>query len=625
MHRLMDRSVVRWAACLAVLVLVAGVASAQDYKGPYDIVASDDGATLYVLEKDAHSVALVGVADQTVQREITLPKPTTSIALSPNGQTLYVTCATPEGTLCVVDIAGGDVTAEIPVGHSPRGVCISPDGAKAYVCNQFDNDLSVVDLVAKKEIARVECSREPYDAAITPDGKTVFVANHLPIDPANGTDVAGNVTCIDTETLETTNIRLLNGATDLAHIGISPDGKYAVTVSILARFQIPTTQLERGWINTNAMTIIDAQEKRLVNMVLLDDIDLGAANPYGVAFSDDGSQLLVTHAGSHEVSVIDFPAVIEKLLSLPPDKESLKAAGGAYNPNGGYSSVTAEEVPNDLAFLGGMRHRVKLEGIGPRGLVVVDGTAYIPMYFSDTLACLDTKAVSRPKVSEIALGPEPVLTQERQGEIYFHDASLCFQQWLTCVSCHPEARTDALNWDLMNDDMGNPKNVKSMLLSHETPPSMISGIRADAETAVRAGIRHIQFAVRPEEDAQAIDAYLKSLKPVPSPHLVNGELSEAAKRGKEIFESREIDCAYCHPAPLFTDMEMHDVDTRSEYDRRDTWDTPTLVEVWRTAPYLHDGRYTTMKELLKDGDHGGAADKLTDEQMNDLIEYVLSL
>ncbi|MFQ5576179.1 MAG: glycosyltransferase family 39 protein, partial [Anaerolineae bacterium] len=50
-----------------------------------------------------------------------------------------------------------------------------------------------------------------------------------------------------------------------------------------------------------------------------------------------------------------------------------------------------------------------------------------------------------------------------------------------------------------------------------TPPN--------AEAGVRAGITHILFAVRPEEEAAAIDEYLKSLRPVPSPHLVDGNLS----------------------------------------------------------------------------------------------------
>ena len=59
-------------------------------------------------------------------------------------------------------------------------------------------------------------------------------------------------------------------------------------------------------------------------------------------------------------------------------------------------------------------------------------------------------------------------------------------------------------------------------------------------------------------------------------------------------------------------------------DDRATFDTPTLVEAWRTAPYLHDGRYTTVEQLLTDGKHGGA-DKLRHEELADLVQFVLSL
>ena len=187
---------------------------------------------------------------------------------------------------------------------------------------------------------------------------------------------------------------------------------------------------------------------------------------------------------------------------------------------------------------------------------------------------------------------------------------------------------DALNWDLMNDGMGNPKNNRSMLLSHRTPPSMWEGVRPTAESAVRSGITHIQFAVRPEADAVAIDEYLKALQPVPSPHLVNGRLSESAERGKALFMSERVGCGVCHPEPLYTDLMMHDVESKGQYDRRADFDTPSLVECWRTAPYLHDGHYLTVKELLKQGRHGhtqGAVEKLTEQELNDLVEFVLSL
>jgi cytochrome c peroxidase len=126
----------------------------------------------------------------------------------------------------------------------------------------------------------------------------------------------------------------------------------------------------------------------------------------------------------------------------------------------------------------------------------------------------------------------------------------------------------------------------------------------------------------------AIDEYLKSLEPVPSPYLVDGKLSEAAERGKKLFFSDRIGCAKCHPEPLYTDLKSHNVSSKGKYDRRDDFDTPSLIEVWRTAPYLHDGRYTTIKALIKENQHGkfhGDVENLSEQELNDLVEFVLSL
>ena len=621
---------VRMVAFIGLAVaLAAGGALAQSgkYLGPSDVVASQDGKTLFVVNSDANQVALVDVAGAKVARTIGTPAKPTGAVLSPDGKTLYVTCASPAGMVAMIDVASGNVTGSIAAGHSACGPSISPDGKRLYVCNQFDNDVSVIDVEAKQEVARVAATREPVSSAITPDGKTVFVANQLPADRADAYDVAAVVTAIDTATNQPTGIRLPNGSSSLKGSCVSPDGKQAYVVHILARYQMPTTQLERGWMNTNAMTIIDTETKKIINTVLLDDINLGGANPWGVACTPDGAFVCVTHAGTRELSVIDAPALLEKLAKLPPNKEAASAAGAQYDGSGS-ASVTAEDVLNDLAFLVGLRRRIKLDGSGPRGLAVVGTKAYACEYFSDTLAVAEVTPQPARVVSSIALGPTPVLSVQRLGERNFYDASLCFQHWQSCSSCHPETRMDGLNWDLMNDGIGNPKNVKSMLLAHQTPPAMSTGIRPDAEYAVRSGITHIQFAVRPEEDAVAIDEYLKALQPVPSPHLEDGKLSAAAERGKTLFFGDAVGCAKCHPAPLYSDLASYDVGSRGKYDRRDEFDTPTLVEVWRTAPYMHDGRYTTVKQLLTEGKHGsnqGGTKSLSPEQIDDLVEFVLSL
>jgi len=505
---------------------------------------------------------------------------------------------------------------KIPVGHTPTSPVLSPDGNTLYVCNRFGASVSIVDLAAKKEISRIPVVRECLEAALTPDGRSLFVANHLPPGAADQDFVSTPVSIIDTATKKVVaNIMLPNGSTGLRGICFSPDGRYGYVTHVLGRYQLPTTQIERGWINTNAVSVFDTASRKLVNTVLLDDVDLGAANPWGIECTADGKLLCVAHAGTHEISVIDRIAFHEKL-----DKGNSGQRVSAV-------SIRKEDVRNDLSFLVGIRRRIPLGGKGARGLTLVGKTAYVALYFSDELAIIDLEEESRPKqVRLVSLGEKKPMTPARMGEMLFNDASICLQQWHSCVSCHPGARTDGLNWDLLNDGFGNPKQAKSMLLAHASPPVMVTGVRASAEVAVRAGIKFILFTVRPEEEAVAIDTYLKSMRPVPSPYLVKGKLSASAERGKALYAKAA--CNSCHPRSLFTNKNSYNVGTGIGSEKNKKFDTPTLVECWRTAPYLYDGRAPTMMDVLKKfnvGDKHGKTSRMTDEQLKDLAEYVLSL
>jgi cytochrome c peroxidase len=132
--------------------------------------------------------------------------------------------------------------------------------------------------------------------------------------------------------------------------------------------------------------------------------------------------------------------------------------------------------------------------------------------------------------------------------------------------------------------------------------------------------------VRPEADAEALDAYLKSLRPEPSPHLVNGELSESALRGKELFRTQR--CSRCHEGELYTDLQQHYVGTTRGVDEGKPVDTPSLIEVWRTAPYLHDGRAATIRDVLTSEEHAAIfsrTERLSEEELSDLEAFILSL
>jgi cytochrome c peroxidase len=69
-------------------------------------------------------------------------------------------------------------------------------------------------------------------------------------------------------------------------------------------------------------------------------------------------------------------------------------------------------------------------------------------------------------------------------------------------------------------------------------------------------------------------------------------------------------------------MKMHRIGEDVEFDAG--WDTPTLREVWRTAPYLFDGRAATMEEVFTIHKHG-IDGKISRKDAEALAEYVNSL
>jgi cytochrome c peroxidase len=277
----------------------------------------------------------------------------------------------------------------------------------------------------------------------------------------------------------------------------------------------------------------------------------------------------------------------------------------------------------DLGFMRKYLTRKQLTGRSPRSLVVSGGRAYAGMFFTGSVESVSVDDISAiPNV--IPIGSQPVESEVRQGERLFNDASIAFQGWLSCSTCHPDGRADGLNWDLSNDGIGNPKNAKSLLLSHETPPVMWTGLFETLADCVPFEIRTILFSGRPPQDSAAIVAYLRSLKPTPSPFLANGELTESARRGEAAVQ--KAGCNECHRGEFLTSMERRSVGVYSDGDPRE-FDVPTWREVWRTAPYLHDGRATSVKEIFTRFDpenRHGRHQTLSPQELDDLVQFVLS-
>jgi len=651
----MNRSLQNLVVAVGVCINVTSVAAEQRairpvYYSPCHLAFSPDGRRLAVSVPTARSLVLLDAVAGRVIRETELDARPAGVVWSNDGELLYAAEAAGHAVVRI-DLSNQTKT-RLPTGARPFGLALASQRRLLLVANSATDSISFVDLSGRKQPREKAAGHVPYLLAVTPDENVAVVGNRLPAGDASDPTVSATVTLVDLQSdRAATQIRLPPNSTNVHGIAVSPDGKWAYAVHNLARAMLPTEQIEYGWINANAMTVIDLRRRRRYATVLLDRFNGGAANPFGAAVSPGGSTLWMTLSGVHQIGKMDLVRLHSLLRErvrddTPQQEESaaerteLSTARGSM----GYSDTwrlgiddpaSVELVVSDLPaeygqgqYLGNVFFRKDLPGNGPRGLAISpDGSLVaVAMYFSGTVVFVDAATVEITR--SVPVASQPPVDEVRRGEVIFHDARYCFQHWLSCSTCHPDGRADGLNWDLMNDGIGNPKNTRSMVLSHRTPPMMSGGVRADMPAAAAAGFTFLLFQEPKAEELQAVQAYLKSLEPDSSPRLIDGSLSEKAHRGKSLYDSPRVGCSRCHPASLYTDLRMHDVGTQDPADESGRFDTPTLVELWRTAPYLHHGRAATLRQVLTtmnpNGKHGNTS-HLSNEELNVLIEYLKSL
>jgi len=596
---------------LAVLVCLASTLSAEpSYLSPSDIAISQDGSTLYLACATADSIQLFNVEQEKVVSRFKA-EGVRELTLSPDGKRLYAACGEFKGQLLELDASTGQVLRRLPAGHTPMSPVIGADGKTLFFCNRFARadqpDVHALDLASGRIRASAKAMREPITMSLSRDGAFLWVVNHLPLMEANREHVFTSLHIYRSADLEhVATLDLAPGSFAIRDSALSKDGKYLFVSHTIGRFTVPTTHLDRGWINTSAVSIFDARGQRYINTVLLDDTMQGAANPWGLAVTDDDSWLCVNASGTHEVIAIHLKEMFQRIED----------------------AAAPAEIVNDLAFLYGAKSRVKLEGEGARALATQGAFIYVPMYFSDQVNVIEMWDDGPGAAIPLPLGETVQPDQIRIGEMAFNDATFCYQQWQSCASCHPDVRSDGTNWDLLNDGIGNPKQSRSLIYTHKTSPVMITGIRAAAEIAVTKGFSHIQFHQVTQARDDAVNAYLKSLEPTPSPYLTeDGRLTASAQRGQAIFNGK-ANCVSCHMPPYYGDRSKHLLGLGSDEDRDREFATPILIECWRTAPYMYDGRAVSIRDVVTidntNNRHGNTRD-LTEQEVADLVEYVQSL
>lgn len=590
---------------VAVLLLCASWQQSATTVAPDRLFLADNGKTLFVANRANKELLRMSADEQKVEKRISFASPVNALTQDPSGR-LWVVCDGNNGMLYELDGKKHRVLSKTRSGATPSAILYNTLSKTLWIAQRFNNELWEVNPSNRQVMAKVSVGREPVAMVAFAGDSCLLVANNLPEMAATAYPIASQLDVVDVKKKAVASrILLPNGSTDVKGVATDARRSYAYVTHLIARYQLPTNQLDRGWMSTNALSIIDLKTRKWLTSVLLDTPQKGAANPWSVIVTPDDKQIIVAASGSQELVRIDRTALHQRL-------EKAKR-GEAVTP----SMKSWDNIPNDAGFLYGIRDFIPTQGKGPRSVVAMGNRIYTANFYTSELVSMDA---SGKDVRKQVLGAPLTFTKEGKGDMYFHDATLSFQSWQSCATCHPnDARVDGLNWDLLNDGMGNPKNTKTLMLSHQTAPCMATGIRKDAETAVRSGVKYILFGEAEEEVYEAMDAYLKSLKPVPSPYLVKGKLSDKAQKGKQLFQQS---CASCHSGQFYTDQKQYKVEWTTGPDKGLSMDVPALSECWRTAPYLYDGRSCSMKEMLK---IHGPKKQISPKELDELEEYVLSL
>jgi cytochrome c peroxidase len=224
-----------------------------------------------------------------------------------------------------------------------------------------------------------------------------------------------------------------------------------------------------------------------------------------------------------------------------------------------------------------------------------------------------------------------------EGKHLFRDPAL-YQTGLSCQSCHTEGGANAdLGTQLhptAAGDFTGPRDPPALWGVGQTAPYLWTGSVPTLEELMARLIRNFFKDGNPTpERVAALSAYLRSLQP-PVSSFDLGTMSSAALRGQRLFQGK-AGCISCHMGPLLTDNRLHNTLVPQAPGANDpgaagqpnAFNTPQLRDVANTAPYMHNGVFTTLRQVVEfyDKTASTAPLHLTDQEMNDLVAYLQAL
>lgn len=595
-----------------LLLGLASVVPAMAHAGTSNSLmdVSPDGKRLAAANSDNASVTIVDTTSRKALREIPVGEKPQGVTWIGDGPQLAVTIYD-ERAIVFLDAETGKVLKKLIVAAEPYGIVADRSGKRAWVTHEYPGLVSEIDLAKLVVVRTFSAGASPRGIALSPDETGLYVTEFY----------TGILRAIDLATAKEVDSWKGHSTDNLCrNVVLHPRRPKAYLPHI------------RSIVNVNhgagsifpQLSICDLRpgkesRRTSIGMDTFNSVYV-VTNPWEAAISPDGKRFYIVYAGTNDMNVCQV---------IDDDYKEIESVGGA---------VTVGQNPRAVR-------------VSPDGKSVY---IYNAMDFSISVHDENMRRLAQIPVCAPAKTPEWV-----RGKILFNTANapLTSRRWIACSSCHPDGHHDARVWQ---QPEGKRKTTSFFGMAH-THPLHWSADRDEAqdfEFTIRGQLMQGQGLfkgpIRPKrgfekaeleeklsgksKDLDAMAIYCNSFDFVLSPHApAPGKLSPAAARGKELFFSKEVGCASCHSGPYYTDsrlqkpFNLHDVGTGNDDPTEkmgSKYDTPTLLGVYRTAPYLHHGRAATLMDVLtvaNKQDRHGKTSQLNKGQLEALVEFIKSL
>ena len=593
------------------------------------IAITPSGSTLLVVNPDSNSLTLVNTDNLQVEAELSVGLDPRAVAVAPHGSWAAVACQGSD-SIAVIDLDASTVRRMIDVGDRPVGLAVSPRGDLLAVAELGTDHVRLLDTATWTTCALHTVGDRPHGLAFTPDGDRLLITHLL----------SGDVTVLTVQPRHVYLPLVLKQCSARAAAGITSQER---AIAVQARLKaIPT------WSNVGpapAVTVNGSGTRAYLPQTMAHGLGLNTQFDNTVF---PKVSVLNLETGLHQTSEhISLPET-DRPVGLPWDSVLARDDQELWVVNAGSNDVSIVDIsdprqPRRVAHLA--------VGQNPRGIVLhPDGTqAYVNNVLDGTVSVINSQAYTVTKTIVTTRIPLPPV--ELLGKQLFHSSAsseLSQARWISCNTCHVEGEHDGRTWLVQYTDevpLGAQaiitRNTTSLLGMVETYPLRWSGEwdeSADSEFSIRfeqfgtgliEGDMHPTLGAPNQGRSWELDCLASFIDSLQVPQRSH-ELTDAESRGRVLFESQETGCLSCHPAPLYTDLRTHDVGTASAYGE---WfgpliDTPTLRFLYDSAPYLHDGGATTLREVLTTSnpdDPHNMSSVLTEDGIDDLVAFLEAL